>query len=74
MNVEQLDYLADSIGQKVRARWLDAEEAARYCGVSRSHFNRHIRLSARDCHGKKVYDRRELDSYMERLARWGDQR
>lgn len=62
-------------------RWLPetAKEgltAPQHCGVSLRHFQTHIapKVTPRDAHGKKVYDRHELDSYMEQLRPWADRK
>ena len=52
------------------SRWMNTRDAAAYCAVSESHFKRNFKLKPRNAFGKKVYDARDLDRFMERLELW----
>ncbi len=52
--------------------FFNEKEAAIYCGVSLSHFQRKVipHLNVRDFFGKKVYDKKELLALMQHSPLW----
>ena len=62
--------IAPIILNVIDSRWLTVVEAAKYLGVSHEHFRKKVDLTPFDLHGKKIYDREELDAYVLAQARW----
>lgn len=74
--VRTLDRFADRIARSiveamsstVEPRGLSAFEAAAYCGVGLTVFNRECDVGAFKIGERKVYDRRALDAWIDRLT------
>jgi len=53
----------------ITKRAFSVDEAAEYCGVSRATLSRHGPPAAKIGKRRKIYDRRVLDAWLDRLAR-----
>jgi hypothetical protein len=49
-------------------RLLSAEQAAQYCGVSRTHFTAHCPVASTRIGDRKLYDIKALDEWVDKLS------